>query len=83
MSIRCRSRSQGTSRGTGMFNAGPAWQRYGQTKLANAMLSELFREKLAKKSSKIKIARRGPGAGGHGAASHDEPFVPHHESVGD
>ena len=29
-----------------------------------------------------KIARRGPGAGGHGAASHDEPFVPHHESVG-
>ena len=47
--------------GTGMFNAGPAWQRYGQTKLANAMLSELFREKLAEKSSKIKSLVAAPG----------------------
>jgi len=46
---------------SGMFSAGPAWQRYGQTKLANAMLSELFREKLAEKSPKIKSLVASPG----------------------
>ena len=43
------------------LSAGPAWQRYGQTKLANAMLSELFREKLLGKSSKVKSLVASPG----------------------
>jgi NAD(P)-dependent dehydrogenase (short-subunit alcohol dehydrogenase family) len=46
---------------SGMFSAGPAWQRYGQTKLANAMLSELFRERLAEKFPKIKSLVASPG----------------------
>ena len=45
----------GDAFGSGMFAGGPAWQRYGQTKLANAMLSELFRERLAGKSSKAAL----------------------------
>lgn len=46
---------------SGMFSAGPAWQRYGQTKLANAMLSELLRERLAQKFPKIKSLVASPG----------------------
>ena len=46
---------------SGMFSVGPAWQRYGQTKLANAMLSELFREKLAGKASGVKSLVASPG----------------------
>jgi NAD(P)-dependent dehydrogenase (short-subunit alcohol dehydrogenase family) len=51
----------GDAFGSGMFAGGPAWQRYGQTKLANAMLSELFRERLAGKSSKVKALVASPG----------------------
>ena len=46
---------------SGMFSVGPAWRRYGQTKLANAMLSELFREKLAAKASGVKSLVASPG----------------------
>ena len=46
---------------SGMFSAGPAWQRYGQTKLANAMLSELFRERLSRKFPKVKALVASPG----------------------
>ena len=46
---------------SGMFSVGPAWQRYGQTKLANAALFELFREKLLRKNSKVKSLVASPG----------------------
>jgi NAD(P)-dependent dehydrogenase (short-subunit alcohol dehydrogenase family) len=46
----------------GMFSMGPAWHRYGQTKLANSMLTQAFTEKLsAKKKNGVKAVVASPG----------------------
>ena len=47
---------------SGMVALGPAWRRYGQTKLANSMLTELYREKLTQKGyHNIKAVVASPG----------------------
>eukprot|EP00967_Tisochrysis_lutea_P004523 scaffold5351_cov26-Tisochrysis_lutea.AAC.1 len=45
----------------GMFSIPPAWVRYGQTKLANAMSAMILHEKLHAKGSKVKALSVAPG----------------------
>jgi len=53
----------GDQKGGGMFGLGPAWTRYGQTKLANSMTTEMYREKASQKAeiANVKFVTASPG----------------------